>query len=82
MGSKCGVEVCKMLEKKLSAEGGSIDPADILGHCIGNAMNKVYYIYTMFVCLFSVCLWYLSRPKERCMVAHNYKNLEFLSWCN
>ena len=71
MGSECGVEVCKMLEKKLSAEGGSIDPADILGHCIGNAMNKVYYIYIMF----SVCLWYLSRPKERCMVAQNYEEL-------
>jgi len=57
LGSKCGVEVCKMLEKKLSAEGGIIDPADILGHCIGNAMNKVYYIYTMLVCLFPVfCL--------------------------
>ena len=41
MGTECGVEVCQLLEKKLSAEGGIIDPAEILGHCIGNAMNKV-----------------------------------------
>ena len=64
MGSECGVEVCKMLEKKLSAEGGSIDPADILGHCIGNAMNKVYYIYIMFVCLFFCFLFVCGTSQD------------------